>query len=186
MATHDQVWVAACRRFEAMTVAEADRLMAVEPILGAPAEPLRAVARRVVDRPACRIVCVVDRATPLGMAYRPEPSSRRPRPEAQQLGPRRVRAEHRGGTGRRAAQRRALDAVGWLLRWGRGKTRPGHPERGSRGRAPWRLVVVRSPLPRRSRVLALPGGHIPLKGRLPSVQVVDITKMVDVAVAEPF
>ena len=60
MATDDEVWVAACRRFEAMTVAEADRLMAVEPILAGPEEPLLAVVRKVVDRPACRIVCVVD------------------------------------------------------------------------------------------------------------------------------
>ena len=60
MGTSDAAWVAACRRFETMTVAEADRLMAVEPILVGPAESLRAVARRVVDRPQCRIACVVD------------------------------------------------------------------------------------------------------------------------------
>ena len=60
MATDDAGWVAACRRFEAMTVAEADRLMAVEPTLARPEEPLLAVARRVVDRPECRVVCVVD------------------------------------------------------------------------------------------------------------------------------
>ena len=60
MGTSDAAWVAACRRFEAMTVAEADRLMGVEPILARPEEPLLAVARRVVDRPQCRLVCVVD------------------------------------------------------------------------------------------------------------------------------
>lgn len=60
MGTSDGAWVAACRRFEAMTVAEADRLMAVEPILVGPTEPIRTVARLVVDRPQCRIVCVVD------------------------------------------------------------------------------------------------------------------------------
>jgi len=60
MGTSDAAWVAACRRFETMTVAVADRLMAVEPILVGPAESLRAVARRVVDRPQCRIACVVD------------------------------------------------------------------------------------------------------------------------------
>ncbi|MDP9372151.1 MAG: CBS domain-containing protein [Chloroflexota bacterium] len=60
MATDDAGWVATCRRFEAMTVAEADRLMAVEPTLAGPEESLLVVARRVVDRPACRIVCVVD------------------------------------------------------------------------------------------------------------------------------
>ncbi len=60
METSDGAWVAACRRFELMTVAEADRLMAVEPTLARPEEPLLAVARRVVDRPECRVVCVVD------------------------------------------------------------------------------------------------------------------------------
>lgn len=60
MGTSDAAWVAACRRFEAMTVAEADRLMAVEPTLARPEEPLLAVAQRVVERPASRVVCVVD------------------------------------------------------------------------------------------------------------------------------
>lgn len=60
METSDAAWVAACRRFETMTVAEADRLMDMGPTLARPEEPLIEVARRVVDRPQCRLVCVVD------------------------------------------------------------------------------------------------------------------------------
>ena len=60
MTTRDEEWVWACRRFEAITVAEADRLMDVEPTLVGPTEPLVAVARKVVDQPECRVVCVVD------------------------------------------------------------------------------------------------------------------------------
>ncbi len=60
MGTSDAAWVAACRQFEAMTVAEADRLLDVGPTFARPEESLLAVARRVVDHPQCRIVCVVD------------------------------------------------------------------------------------------------------------------------------
>jgi len=60
MGTTDAAWVATCRRFETTTVAEADRLMAVGPILARPEEALLAIARRVVDQPQCRIVCVAD------------------------------------------------------------------------------------------------------------------------------
>jgi CBS-domain-containing membrane protein len=62
MTTEDAAWVQACRRFEAMTVAEADRLMAIEPILARPDEPLLALIRRAVASPACRVISVVDGA----------------------------------------------------------------------------------------------------------------------------
>lgn len=59
MPTGAEAWVAARRRFEAMTVAEADRLMTMAPTLVRPDEPLLVVARRVVDRPDCRVLSVV-------------------------------------------------------------------------------------------------------------------------------
>lgn len=59
--SHDEAWQRACRRFEAMTVAEADRLVGIEPILARPDEPLLALIRRAVASPACRVVSVVDR-----------------------------------------------------------------------------------------------------------------------------
>lgn len=56
----DEAWVQACRRFEALTVAEADHLMGVEPILARPEETLLAVAKKIVDHPEGRVACVVD------------------------------------------------------------------------------------------------------------------------------
>jgi CBS-domain-containing membrane protein len=60
MEDQDAAWVQACRRFETMTVAEADRLLGIEPILASPDEPLLALIRRAVASPACRVVSVVD------------------------------------------------------------------------------------------------------------------------------
>ena len=62
MERNDAAWLAACRRFEAMTVAEADRFMTVEPIIVRTTESLQAVASRVVDYPTCRVLSVVDEA----------------------------------------------------------------------------------------------------------------------------
>lgn len=59
MVTEDAARVQACRRFEAMTVAEADRLLGLEPILASPDEPLLALIRRAVASPACRVIGVV-------------------------------------------------------------------------------------------------------------------------------
>ena len=60
MTTQDEAWVRACRKFEAMTVAEADRLMAIEPTLIHPEETLLSATRQVVAQPGCRVLCVVD------------------------------------------------------------------------------------------------------------------------------
>jgi CBS domain-containing protein len=60
MTTQDEAWVRACQNFEGMTVAEADRLMTIEPTLIHPDETLIAAIRRVVEQPACRVLCVVD------------------------------------------------------------------------------------------------------------------------------
>ncbi len=60
MTTQDEAWIRACRNFEAMTVAEADRLMTIEPTLIRPEETLLAAIRRVVEQPGCRVLCVVD------------------------------------------------------------------------------------------------------------------------------
>ncbi len=60
MTTQDEAWVRACRKFEAMTVAEADRLMAIEPTLIHPGETLLEATRQVVAQPGCRVLCVVD------------------------------------------------------------------------------------------------------------------------------
>lgn len=64
----DEGWAEACRHFKALTVAAAERLMAVEPILAHPDETLAAVARKIVDHPEGRVVCVVDaRGTLVGL-----------------------------------------------------------------------------------------------------------------------
>lgn len=62
MGTTDASWIAACHRFEAMTVAEADRLMNVAPTLVRAGDPLLAVALEVVHHPECRVLSVVDEA----------------------------------------------------------------------------------------------------------------------------
>ena len=60
MTNRDEAWLEACRRFEAMTVAEADRFLGIEPLLARPDEPLLALVRRAVTSPACRVISVVD------------------------------------------------------------------------------------------------------------------------------
>ena len=60
MTTQDEAWIRACQNFEGMTVAEADRLMTIEPTLIRPGETLLAAIRRVVEQPGCRVLCVVD------------------------------------------------------------------------------------------------------------------------------
>lgn len=56
----DDAWKQTCQHIEALTVASADHLMAVEPILAYPHETLQAVARKMVAHPEGRIACVVD------------------------------------------------------------------------------------------------------------------------------
>lgn len=60
MGTSDADWMAACRRLETVTVAEADRLLEIGPLIANAEESLLDVTRRVVDNPQCRLVCVVD------------------------------------------------------------------------------------------------------------------------------
>jgi CBS domain-containing protein len=68
MDSPDAAWVNACRRFEALTVGEVDRLMAIGPLVVRPEESLLAVARRIVGHPECRVICVADAAgTLLGL-----------------------------------------------------------------------------------------------------------------------
>src|SRR3712207_9070472 len=60
MTKSDEDWVLACRRFEAMTVAEADREMAIEPTVVRADETLLEVAQKAVERPTCSVIAVVD------------------------------------------------------------------------------------------------------------------------------
>ena len=60
MAKADEEWVVACRRFEAMTVAEADKQMNIEPTLVGPHETLLEVTRKAVEQPTCSVISVVD------------------------------------------------------------------------------------------------------------------------------
>ncbi len=59
-AGRDEEWVLACQRFESMTVAEADRLMNLEPTIVRPRDTLREVMQQALDRPSCRVIAVVD------------------------------------------------------------------------------------------------------------------------------
>ncbi len=60
MTKADEDWVLACRRFEAMTVAEADQQMDIEPTLVGPQDTLLEVAQKAVERPTCSVISVVD------------------------------------------------------------------------------------------------------------------------------
>lgn len=60
MNKRDEEWILACQRFESMTVAEADRLMSIQPTLAQPDEPLLTVVQKAVERPDCLVVSIVD------------------------------------------------------------------------------------------------------------------------------
>lgn len=60
MPQQDEDWLQMSRRFETMTVAEADRLMALEGTMVGPDETLLEVIRRAIEHPTCLVIAVVD------------------------------------------------------------------------------------------------------------------------------